>query len=434
MSFLFQKNNLFILSLILVAALLGAGAGVFGKIALREIPPFSFTFLRFLVAFVFLIPFSIKSLPAFRKKDYKIILLSLLASANVVLFAFGIKHTTANIGQVIYTAVPIFSAVFSFYFLKEKFDARKIMGIVIGFLGAGFVVFLPLISGGSDGSSLYGNLIIFLAMLSISLYWVLSKKIQAEYTPMQINNYFILTTAFCMLFLSVLDFFNSPRWWEGVSTGAYWSLLFVAVFCTAIYYLLHQIIVKKATPVMASMILYLQPFATFILSYFFLSEKITLLFLAGVALSFLGVGIYNSAIKINGIKYKKGKTEKDFFELIKSDQPGIRDSVHIFGNLDHLRDGDLEKNGDFYMKYWAFTKDEHVLHERKKHFSSTEYTLIIKGKIRGHIGEEPVTLGTGEYVVIPAGTPNNLVEEVLENAVGITIKSPSIKYDTTNVI
>ncbi len=289
-----QSNKSFVFFLIISAAVLGGGAGVFGKIALREIPPFSFTFLRFLVASIFLIPFSLKYLPKFRKRDYKIILLSLLASANVVLFAFGIRHTSANISQMIYTAVPIVSAILSFYYLRERFGIKKIFGIIMGFVGALLIIVLPLISNADSAvSSIWGNIIIVIAMLSISLYWVLSKRFQEKYSPLEINNYFIFTTTILLLFLSIFDLSQNPGWYIGVSTNAYLSLLFVAIFSTAIYYLISQIIVKRATPVMATMILYVQPFTTFIWAYYFLSETLSILFIVGTVLTLLGVGLYN---------------------------------------------------------------------------------------------------------------------------------------------
>jgi drug/metabolite transporter (DMT)-like permease len=292
-----QKSNYYIYLLVVTAAILGGGAGVFGKIALAEIPPLSFTFLRFLIASIFLIPFSLKYLPTFKRKDYKIILLSLLASANVVLFSFGIKNTTANINQMIYTAVPIVSALLSFYYLKERFGISKIIGIVVGFVGTVIVVLLPLISDDSGGGTIGGNLTIVVAMLSISLYWVLSKKFHTQYSSLEINNYFIFTTTILLFFLSIFDLFGEPTWWQGVSTNAYLALIFVAILSTAIYYLIGQIIVKKATPVMASMVLYVQPFTTFIWAYYFLSEKLSIIFLIGVFLSLLGVGIYNFSVK-----------------------------------------------------------------------------------------------------------------------------------------
>jgi len=292
-----MKNRAYVFILIFVAAILGGGAGIFGKISLAEIPPFSFTFLRFLVASIFLIPFTLHHLPSFKKKDYKIILVSLLASANVIFFAFGIRETTANISQMIYTAVPIVTALLSYYLLKEKFGINKIIGITVGFIGTIIVVLLPLISKNGDTGTIGGNLTIVVAMLSISLYWVLIKKLKSDYSPLQINNYFIFITTILFFFLSGFDLIRNPNWFNGVSLNAYLSLVFVAVFSTALYYLISQVINKKATPVITSMILYIQPFATFIWAYYLLSEKLTALFLVGVIFSLLGVGIYNFSSK-----------------------------------------------------------------------------------------------------------------------------------------
>lgn len=291
------KNNYLTILLVLLAAIFGGATGVLGKIALREIPSFSFTFLRFFIAAIFLIPFSLKYLPKFNKKNRKIILLSLLASANVILFAFGIKHTSANMSQMVYSAIPIVSAVLSFYYLKERFNFIKIAGIIIGFAGTILIVLLPLISNNSGGGTIGGNLVIVIAMLSISLYWVLSKKFQSQYSTLEINNYFIFTTTLLLLPLSIFDLFNHPNWWNGVSASSYFAIIFIAVFGTAICYLISQILIKRTTPVMASMVLYIQPFATFIMAYFFLSEKLSVLFSIGVILSLLGVGIYNFSVK-----------------------------------------------------------------------------------------------------------------------------------------
>jgi len=198
--------------------------------------------------------------------------------------------------QMVYGAIPIISATLSFYILKERFGFTKITGIIVGFIGTILIVLLPLISSNSGGSIL-GNLIITIAMLSISLYWVLSKKLQSEYSPLEINNYFIFTTTFLLIFLSIIDLFKHPNWWEGVSSNSYLALIFIAIFGTAITYLISQILIKKTTPVMASMVLYIQPFATFVLAYLFLSEKLTSLFSIGVVLSLLGVGLYNFSIR-----------------------------------------------------------------------------------------------------------------------------------------
>lgn len=294
-----QKSNYSVIFLILLAAIFGAITGVLGKIVLREIPSFSFTFLRFFIALVFLLPFSLKHLPTLKKKDWKIISLSLLASANVILFSFGIKYTTANMSQMIYSAVPIVSAILSFYILKEKFGFNKIVGIIVGFIGTITIILMPLISNNSGGT-IIGNSIITVAMFSISLYWVLSKKLQSEYSSIKINNYFIVTTTILLIPFLVFDLFKYPYWIKNVSSISYLYMILIAVFGTAICYLINQVLIKRTTPVMNSMILYIQPFATFLLAYILLSEKLTISFIIGVVLSLLGIGIYNFSIRKPG--------------------------------------------------------------------------------------------------------------------------------------
>lgn len=291
-----QKSNYSVILLILLAAIFGATTGVLGKIVLKEMPSFSFTFLRFFIALIFLIPFSLKHLPTFKKKDWKIILLSLLASTNVILFSFGIKHTTANMSQMIYSAVPIVSAILSFYLLKEKFGFNKVIGIIIGFIGTITIILMPLISNNSGGT-IIGNFIITIAMLSISLYWVLSKKLQLTYSSIKINNYFIATTTILLIPFLLFDLIKNPYWIKNVSSISYLYMIFIAVFGTAICYLINQVLIKRTTPVMNSMILYIQPFATFLLAYILLSEKLTISFIIGVVLSLLGIGIYNFSIR-----------------------------------------------------------------------------------------------------------------------------------------
>src|SRR3989344_4160257 len=107
------------LLIILFIALLGGAAGVFFKIAIEEIPPDLFTFLRFVVAYLAFIPF----------------------------------------------------------FIREKISFSKWFGVILGFAGLVAILLAPGIGADSvwDGSIL-GNTMIGLAVVSFSLYAVLSKK------------------------------------------------------------------------------------------------------------------------------------------------------------------------------------------------------------------------------------------------------------------
>lgn len=132
-------------------------------------------------------------------------------------------------------------------------------------------------------------------------------------------------------------------------------------------------------------------------------------------------------------KYRIGHTKKDFVRFIKEKADGEKDEKWLFGNLFQFNEEDPEKTDYFEIKYWVFTKAENSDHKLKVQRNATEYTFIIKGEIIGRVENEKVHLKTGDYIIIKPGTVNNLVEKVLENAIGITIKAPSIPHDTVKI-
>lgn len=287
------------LILILLAAVLGGGVGAFSKVSLREIPPLPFTLLRFVLATSILLPFIIRGREFFFRSAKKVVLVSLLATANVTIFIFGLERTTAIISQMLYVATPLITTVLSYFLLKENLTVRKALGLLIGFAGVLTVILLPVLNGGTVfAGDLLGNLMIFVAVVSFSLYLVLSKKLQGEYTPMEMTIFFVLTTTAVQLLLAPLgtrQFYDS---WGGLSAETIFGVLYVGIIGTGIYYLIYQHAVKSATPVVASMILYLQPIFAVFWAYMLLGEKVTYGLLVGGVLSFTGVAMVTSSGKV----------------------------------------------------------------------------------------------------------------------------------------
>src|SRR3989344_1120242 len=144
------------------------------KIALREWPPFTISFFRFLVAFLVLILliWGRKQL-TFAKKDlWQLLFFSVFACLNMLLFAYGIQFTTTITGALLYTLSPILVGLGSFIFLKEKFSRLQITGTGLAFFGVILIIFSPVVYGEQQWQtgSLYGNLIILVAVLSFAIY------------------------------------------------------------------------------------------------------------------------------------------------------------------------------------------------------------------------------------------------------------------------
>ena len=71
----------------IIAVIIGGGVTPLTKIAVQTIPVFSYTFLRFFFASLVILPYFLKHTPRVNKRLYKLILFSLLLSANVPLLA-----------------------------------------------------------------------------------------------------------------------------------------------------------------------------------------------------------------------------------------------------------------------------------------------------------------------------------------------------------
>lgn len=278
--------------LIFLAALVGGGVGAFAKISLQEIPPLSFTLLRFILATLILLPFVVKRKEFHFNNFKKIVAVSLLATANVTLFIFGVGRTTATISQMLYAGVPLIAGIFSFMLLKEKIYPRKLLGILIGFIGVLVIVLLPVLGKGvAFNGDLLGNLIIFVAVCSFALYSVLSKQFQKKYTPLELTMFFVLTTTLIQLLLAPLDLVQHQNWWGEISLKSILGVAYVGILGTGVYYLIYQYAIKNSTPIIASMILYLQPIFAFLWASILLGEKITPEFMLGAVLAFVGVAL-----------------------------------------------------------------------------------------------------------------------------------------------
>lgn len=274
---------------ILGAALVGGGGPVFVKIALKEIPPLSFTFIRFLLALVFIWPLFIKDKVKINKKFLLLGLVSLFSTVNIILFAFGVRLTTAFSGQIIYVFVPIITAILSYFLVRERFGLRKSAGVIIGLIGTLLIVFLPNIKQGSlDAGNVRGNLLILSGAVLYAAYLVLSKKMQKQYSPIQITTVFLLTTTLVSAVFLPNETMIYPDWFKHTSQTAWLALGYVVFFHTVFYYLLTQYAIKYGSATIGSLTLYLQPMATFIWAAVLLGERLSSGLLIGGLLALSG--------------------------------------------------------------------------------------------------------------------------------------------------
>lgn len=200
-------------------------------------------------------------------------------------FVFGIRLTSPINASIITTSLPILTLILSAFFLKEPVNLRKIIGIAFGATGA----FL-LVSGGlqhTGSGNIWGDLLIFSAQLSFSIYLISFRKVIERFSPIAIMKWMFTGASLSLLPLT-WEKMMAIDWtmleWRYIAATAY-----IVVGGTFISYLLITIGQKHLRPTVVSIYNYIQPIAASILALMWGMDTFTLSKSIAVACIFTGV-------------------------------------------------------------------------------------------------------------------------------------------------
>lgn len=204
---------------------------------------------------------------------------------NQLLFFVSIKLTTAPNVALAYALSPIFILIIAVIFLKEKATLRKIIGIVVAFVGIGLI----LIEKGVSLKSEYflGNLIALVASLSWAFYTTYGKPLIREYGS-------IYTTAISMvlgflLYLPISIAVGDISYVGMIQTTHWLQIVYLAVMTSGLSYLLWYYALKRMSASSLGVFNNLQPVFTTILSVIFFKQVLTSIYLLGGLLVIVGV-------------------------------------------------------------------------------------------------------------------------------------------------
>ena len=249
--------------------------------ALREVDPFTLLTLRFGIGgFLLLLVQLLRNrgfLETFSSKDWiAIIFLAIVGiSGHTLLQAYGLLYTTAvNTGWIV-AIIPIFITIAARLFLGEAITARKLIGILIGFLG----IFLVISKGVFSVSifrfgSTFGDILVLISALTWTAFTVGGKGFLSRFSPLAAITPIMIVG--CLITLP----FTWLKWeWNilfHLSLTGWMSILFLGVFCSGLAYLFWYSALEKKDSSIVGMYLYLEPLVTLIGAYFLLNEEIRL--------------------------------------------------------------------------------------------------------------------------------------------------------------
>ena len=202
-----QKNIFTGISLAILATLIWSGNFIIARGVIKDIPPVTLSFFRWLTASLILLPFAWKNfLPDLKivKKNYLYFILAAITGVSMFnTFVYVAGHTTTAINMALIgtTSSPIISIILARIFLKEAVPFLRIIGMVICIAGI-----MLLLSDGSFEKLLSfsfskGDLWVLAAAFAFAIYNTLVKKKPVAMNPTNfLFTIFLIGTIFLVPF------------------------------------------------------------------------------------------------------------------------------------------------------------------------------------------------------------------------------------------
>ena len=223
------------------------------------------------------------------KSDYKNIFFAAFfgVGLNMLTFFKGLSLTTPISASVMMVTSPILVLIFSSILLKEKLIAKKIIGVVIGLIGAVILIVYGNNSDGSASNRVLGNLLVFINAASYGLYLVIVKKLVVKYNPIVFVKWLYL---FGLLFVTPFGLEELVEvQWHVMPTSIYLKAGFVVLFTTCVTYVFNLFALTKLKPTTVSVFIYLQPVIASIYALIVGSDSLNMIKISATLLIFFGV-------------------------------------------------------------------------------------------------------------------------------------------------
>ncbi len=255
-----------------------------------HIQPFGFILLRVGGATLvfWLLGLFVKA-PKIEKADYKKVALAAFfgIALNMLTFFKGLSYTTPISASVMMVTTPILVLIFASILLKEKLILRKIVGVVLGLVGAVILIAYGNPLNGNATNMMLGNFLVFINAASYGLYLVVVKKLIEKYNPIVFVKWLYLFGLLFVFPFGISELIEVQ--WQGMPTSIYLKVGFVVLFTTCITYLFNLFALSKLKPTTVSVFMYLQPVVAAIYALIVGSDSLDAVKIGAALLIFFGV-------------------------------------------------------------------------------------------------------------------------------------------------
>jgi drug/metabolite transporter (DMT)-like permease len=277
------------------------------KIALQEVGPLTLVTFRTGFAALGLIGVALAVRPKFRKADLWV--LAFLGFFNVALpfalISWSETHISSGMAAILNSTVPLFTILIAPFFLsEERMTHRRVLGLVIGFIGVVTLMSNQLHS--VDVLSSMGIAAMLIAACSYAISGIFARKMQRGMQPVtqslgQMGTAFLFILPTALVGEAPFTFPQLPI--------SYLALGWLGLLGSCLATLLWFSLLNSVGPTRTSMTTYIFPLVGVLLGMIFLREQVDWRLIVGGLLIILAVVIVNS--KINPLVNKKVQLQED---------------------------------------------------------------------------------------------------------------------------
>ena len=244
------------------------------KIAVADVDPLAVALGRTLIGALVLLPIALHRRvlgPVFRR--WKVLLVYTLIEISGPWLLLGHAETKLNSSTagLLLAVVPMIAAIILTVTGHDRFDARRIVGLLIGFTGVVSLVGLDI---HFDDLTAVG--LVMLVAVGYAVGPIIINRRLADLPPIGV------VTASLIVATVFYAPFTALSWPIRMTTEAAWSIAGLGVICTAVAFVLFFALIAEAGPARATVITYINPAVAITLGVLLLNEPFT----AGMAIGF----------------------------------------------------------------------------------------------------------------------------------------------------
>lgn len=287
-------------SVLMLPPLFWAGNFVVGRAAHDDVPPMMLAFARHFVALAFLLPFGWTAMRRDIKRywdcRWQLVRASLagMAAFNALVYA-GLHSTSAANAQLMNSTVPVLIVLLSAVFFGQRLSATQMFGLAVSGAGVLTIILHGDVARLAALQLSWGDLIVFVAMVSFALFSVLLRSLPADVDRLGLLGAQLAIAVVILLPFLVWEYIAGARaTWNAAAIAA---MLYVGIAASLLANLLYMFGIARVGPTRAGMFIHLVPLYGAIMWVTLLGERLHTYHAAGMAAIVAGLACFNMADK-----------------------------------------------------------------------------------------------------------------------------------------